>query len=392
VTPPRAATADEDSSAWRDPRQIAAGWAGASAVAPELLRHRARGDWWGALERTGQTLLVGREYEHLLLSLAVVGGRPRTAFMPLPHPSGIAYDAARGVVHVASTRNPNQLLELAPVTGVLRRADRKLEPPPDRPLVPVSARFLAGATYIHDLAVLGGRLHVNAVGENVVARVDPDGLERVWWPLCVDRDGEPVSDRNYIQLNSIAAGPDLAGSYFSASADRISARRPGHANFPVDGRGVIFSGATREPIARGLTRPHSARLREDTVWVDNSGYGTVGIAVDGGYEPVAELPGWTRGLAFADGIAFVASSRVIARFSQYAPGLDVEKAICGVHAIEVGSGEVIGSLIWPAGDQIFALELVPNEFSLGFPLSAPGRSSPALRDLFYAFTSTTRGE
>jgi uncharacterized protein (TIGR03032 family) len=312
--------------------------------------------------------------------------------MPLPHPSGIVYDAARGVVHVASTRNPNQLLELAPVTGMLPRADRELEAPADRPLVPVRSRFLAGATYIHDLALVGGRLHVNAVGENVVARVDPEGLERVWWPRCVERDGEPVIDRNYIQLNSIAAGSSLADSYFSASTDRISARRPGHRNFPVDGRGVVFSGATRETIARGLTRPHSARLHEGTVWVDNSGYGTVGIAGDGAYEPVTRLPGWTRGLAFAAGIAFVATSRVIARFRQYAPGLDVDNAVCGVHAIEVASGEVLGSILWPAGDQVFALELVPRDFSLGFPLSTPGRSSTALRDLFYAFTSTTRGE
>jgi hypothetical protein len=102
---------------------------------------------------------------------------------------------------------------------------------------------------------------------------------------------------------------------------------------------------------------------------------------------VAALPGWTRGLAFADGVAFVATSRVIPRFRNYAPGLAVERAVCGVHAVDTRSGQVLGSIVWPQGDQVFALELVPREFSLGFPLSTSGRRSAAARDLFYAFTS-----
>ena len=48
-----------------------------------------------------------------------------------------------------------------------------------------------------------------------------------------------------------------------------SARRPGHLNFPVDGRGVIFSGRTRDVVATGLTRPHSARLHEGTITVED---------------------------------------------------------------------------------------------------------------------------
>jgi uncharacterized protein (TIGR03032 family) len=383
----RSEASQEPGEAWRDPFQVISGWADAGAVPAELLAHRVRGEWWAVLERTGATLIVSREYEHLLLALSVAAGRRRISFMPMPHPSGVAFDAKRGVVHVASTRNPNQLFELAPATGVLPRSDRKLEPPAGRPLLPVRSRFLPGASYIHDLAMIEGELHANAVGENAVVRIGAEGTERVWWPRCVERDGEPAIDRNYIQLNSIAAGADVAHSFYSASAERISSRRPGHRNFPVDGRGVVFSGATREPVVRGLTRPHSARLDGEALWVDNSGYGETGIAADGRFEPVAALPGWTRGLAFAGGVAFVATSRVIPRFRQYAPGLEVERAICGVHALDTASGRVLGSIVWPGGDQVFALELVPRDFSLGFPLSPSGRKSTAVRDLFYAFTS-----
>jgi uncharacterized protein (TIGR03032 family) len=386
MTPPRASTPEEHSELWREPLQVVSGWADASQLSPALLKHKARGEWWSILEQTETTLLISREYEHLLLALTVADGKPKISFMPLPHPSGIAYDADRGIVHVASTRNPNQILELGPVTGVLPRADRPVATPPERPLVPLRSRFLPGASYIHDLAMIDGVLHANAVGENAVVRIDGDDPpRRVWWPRCVEVDGEPAIDRNYIQLNSIAAGDDISSSFFSASAEKISARRPGHRNFPVDGRGVIFSGETREPIVRGLTRPHSARLHEGRVWVDNSGYGQTGVVADGGFEPVAQLPGWTRGLGFADDFAFVATSRVIPRFRQYAPGLDVERAHCGVHAIDPRSGKVLGSIEWPHGNQVFALELVPRRFTLGFPLFKLGRQSTAVRDLFYAF-------
>ena len=92
--------------------------------------------------------------------------------------------------------------------------------------------------------------------------------------------GVPDFGRNFIQLNSIAAGKTLKQSFFSASSDSIGTRVPGQRNYPVDGRGVIFSGASREPVVRGLTRPHSARLWRRRLLVDNSGYGEFGL-VDG---------------------------------------------------------------------------------------------------------------
>jgi uncharacterized protein (TIGR03032 family) len=369
---------------WRDPQEVVGGWVGATPVTPALLRHRVRGEWWDTLEASGATLLVSREYEHLVLGLTVVEGRPRITYMALPHPSGIAWDELRGIVHLASTRNPNQLFELAPVTTTLARGDRHVEAPTGRPLMPLRSRFLPGATYVHDLAMVGGTLHANAVGENAVIAIG-DSIERVWWPRSIEVDGRPAFDRNYIQLNSIAAGPSIGDSFFSASSAAITARRPGQRNYPVDRRGVIFSGATREPLATGLTRPHSARLRGDEVWVDDSGYGAVGRIVDGGFEPIVKLPGWTRGLGIVGDVAFVATSRVIPRFSAYAPGLRVDEARCGLHAVDLASGQVRGSLFWPEGNQVFAVEPVPRAFSLGFPLEASGRRQAAVDDLFYAF-------
>lgn len=372
---------------WRDPAQITSQWREAQNLNPDLLRAQVRGAWWATLAACGITLLVTREYEHLIMALSAGADGPRVSYLPLPHPSGIAVDQRRNTVYIASTRNPNQVYELLPLSGMLERRDMALTPHHERPLLPVRSRFLPGCLYLHDLAFVGGVLHANAVGHNAVVRLHDDGsYERVWWPRCIEGPAGPVFDKNYLQLNSIAAGATLADSFFSASAARMSARRPGHKNFPVKRRGVIFSGATREPIADGLTRPHSARLYQGRIWVANSGYGELGPIENGGFQPVARLPGWTRGLCFHDNIAFVGTSRVIPRFRQYAPGLDVDASRCGIHAVDSSSGTVLGSLYWPYGNQIFAIAGLDAQCTSGLPfLAGRARQSEREKALFYAF-------
>jgi uncharacterized protein (TIGR03032 family) len=375
---------------WRDPTSTLRPWGG-GRTDPKLLRSRVSGRWWETLDRLGITLLVTREYEHLVMAMSVADGRPHVTHLPLPHPSGLAVDRRSGVVSVASTRNPNQVYELEPVRRTLVRGELAAPEVSDRPLLPVRSTIYPGALYMHDLAYVGGRLHANSVGQNAVVRLPGGGdHEVVWWPRAIERGGKPDLSRNWIQLNSIAPGRDLASSFFSASAEVVSARRPGHRNFPVDGRGVVFSGATREPIARGLTRPHSARLHRRRVWVDNSGYGELGIAGDGRFEPVLRLPGWTRGLCFCEGVAFVGTSRVIPRYRQYAPGLDVERSRCALHAVDCSSGEVIGSLTWPYGNQIFAIDWLKRSQSMGLPASRANGASSRIGHLFYSFDNPRR--
>jgi uncharacterized protein (TIGR03032 family) len=138
-------------------------------------------------------------------------------------------------------------------------------------------------------------------------------------------------------------------------------------------------------MASGLTRPHSARLDRGTIWVDDSGYGRLGIAVDGGFEPVATLPGWTRGLCIVGDLAFVGTSRVIPRYRAYAPGLDIDSSRCGVHAVDLKSGAIRASLFWPYGNQIFAIDWLPADVSGGFPWLASRQRPGRTRDLFYSF-------
>src|SRR5579859_2961589 len=164
------------------------------------------------------------------MGLAVEDGRPRVTFMRIPHPSGLAVDLEGERVHIASTRNPNQVYEFAPVASTLDTPPLVLV---DRPLVPLASAFYPGSLYVHDLALIKGRLHANAVGQNAVVRLGPSGRwERVWWPATIDTPGGPDFRFNYLQLNSIAAGSTVQSSYFSASSATVSTRRPGHLNFP----------------------------------------------------------------------------------------------------------------------------------------------------------------
>jgi uncharacterized protein (TIGR03032 family) len=373
------------SAEWRDTAQVASQWKEAAAVTSDVLESRASRGWWETLESLGITLFVTREYEHLVMAMSA--RERRVSYFPLPHPSGLTADRKRGKLYVASSRNPNQVFAFQPATGCLQRGDVRTAPDLHAPLVPVSSAFYPGCLYLHDLALVGGELYGNAAGHNAIVRLKSDGTyQRAWWPKCIETTDGPAFDRNYIQLNSIAAGATLKDSYFSASSAEMGRRRPGHLNYRVDGRGVIMSGRTRQPICEGLTRPHSARLHNKKVWVANSGYGEIGHAERGRLEVANRLPGWTRGLCLAGDVIFAGTSRIIPRFARYAPGVDAARSLCGVHAINRVTGKVLGSIEWPAGNQIFAIDWMPAAATAGFPFSLRARNPKRETAFFYGYS------
>lgn len=374
---------------WRNPQELVSIFGGAGWFSKSLLKYKATDSFWSIIESLGITLFVTREYEHLAIALSVKKGKPHQTYFHIPHPSGLVADRKKHKLYLASTRNPNQIYEFTRATAPPYLIDDNSGTDSrERSLLPARSTFHPGRLYLHDLALIDGTLYGNAVGHNAIVRFDAGGrADLAWWPKCIVKRGQPDFTKNHLQLNSIAAGKDLTRSFFTATSDRRRKISIGDVNYPVDKQGVLFSGETGEPVAFGLTRPHSARQYKGKTWVDNSGYGEFGFISGESFEPLIKLPGWTRGLSIHKNIAFVGVSRVIPRFASYAPGLNLKKCKCGIYAIDLKSGNVLGQIVWNAGDQIFALDYMDSRVVSGFPFKEIHRkSSPGLIKLFYSYT------
>jgi uncharacterized protein (TIGR03032 family) len=376
---------------WRDPLQLINFEGCFNRISPQLLKYKVYGDWWEIINRLNIRLLVSREHEHILMCLGCESDSPEISFLALPHPSGIAVDQDKRVIYVASTRNPNMIYQFNPIQGFIERKDknkfREISTAVKNTLVPGKVFFLPGSLYIHDMIFMNRKLYANAVGHNSIIQISEDGgYKYVWWPKCIEKENKPDISDNYLQLNSIAAGKTINNSYFTSSTEKILSTRPGDINFPVNKKGVLFYGKTKEVVCRGLTRPHSARMNEGKVWLNNSGYGEIGFVEKNKFNSFLKLPGWTRGLYFKDDIAFVGTSRVNTRFSNYAPGVDLKSDICAIHAIDIKKCKIIGSIDWPFGSQIFAVEGIDKNYFGGLPMNLLQRKTPEnLNHLFYAF-------
>jgi uncharacterized protein (TIGR03032 family) len=85
------------------------------------------------------------------------------------------------------------------------------------------------------------------------------------------------------------------------------------------------------------------------------------------YEAVAATPGFTRGLDFAGGLAFVGLSQV--RESAVFSGIPIterlppEERTCGVCVVDLRRGQTLALLKFECGVQeIFAVALLPRRF------------------------------
>lgn len=340
-----------------------------AGITSQTLKFQASDGFGQILNRLGITLLVSREYENLLISLRSDDSQSILQnFFHLPHPSGIIANRKKGLLYVASTRNPNQIVEFKISKKNLKRQNIKNNS--TGLLIPSRSKIYPGQYYFHDLATDGKNLYANSVGLNCIINVDLNStkIEKpIWWPKCIEISGKPDFTANYIQLNSIALGRNLKESFFTASASKISEFRPGQINFPVDGKGVILSGKTRESIYTGLTRPHSSKIYKGKVWVANSGYGEVGYFHNNKFIKKFKCNGWTRGICFVKDIIFIGVSRILPRFRKYAPGIKTKKQICSIIAYDLKTGKKLGEIKFPFGNQIFAIDYFYSVSCKGFP-------------------------
>ena len=131
------------------------------------------------------------------------------------------------------------------------------------------------------------------------------------------------------------------------------------------GGGVVLDIGADAVLARGLAMPHSPRVHDGRLYVLDSGRGTLCQVDrdDGSVATVAELPGYTRGLAFAGGVALVGLSTI--REKHVFGGMPVEERAgqlrCGVAVVDLDTGALRGVLECTAGaTELFDLRFLPG--------------------------------
>lgn len=127
--------------------------------------------------------------------------------------------------------------------------------------------------------------------------------------------------------------------------------------------GVLIDVPANEVVTTGLCMPHSPRVYDGKIWVLNSGRGELQV-VDpdsGSRQTVVRLMGYTRGLAFHENYAFIATSKI--REKREFGGLPIEENItdlrCGVYAVQLDTGQVEGYIEFKSGcTEIFDVQVL----------------------------------
>lgn len=381
---------NQQNESLRNPAEIVGASFTSCVLEKAGLKYKADSTFVNLLEKLKIGLIISREYENVVIHLSVKKGKIKQSFLPLPHPSGIAIDAHSKMLYLASSRNPNFILEMSFSNNYHQREDMKGAIHSSNVLLPSRQKFIAGSSYLHDLAIINNKLYANSVGNNGILEIDFNSAEspKLVWQANKNTN-EDFSSSNFLQLNSIAAGETLKESFFTASSEFPQKFKPGSLNFKVDKQGVVFSANTKEVICRHLTRPHSARIYANKIWLCDSGYGSFGKIEDGKYKAQFDLPGWTRGLFFYQNFAFVGVSRILPKFEKYAPGINLKKQCCGIFAFDIQKNEFVGKVEFPEGNQIFALEGIPLDDCGGFTTTSLNKASKKDINTYYKYKIET---
>jgi uncharacterized protein (TIGR03032 family) len=129
--------------------------------------------------------------------------------------------------------------------------------------------------------------------------------------------------------------------------------------------GLLMDISDNRIICEGLSMPHSPRWHNGELWVLESGKGNLSKVNEqtGELTVVATMPGFTRGIDFAHGLAFIGLSQV--RESATFSGLPLTESdnerFCGVWVVQLSTGNIIGFLRFNGSVQeIFAVQVLPH--------------------------------
>jgi uncharacterized protein (TIGR03032 family) len=211
----------------------------------------------------------------------------------------------------------------------------------DAVYVPRMAWF-TGDVFAHDVAMSpsGRPVFVNTLFSCLAAVDDAASFRPVWQPRFITQ----LAPQDRCHLNGLAVDPAGMPRYVTAVAETDTAR--GWRDKRV-GEGVVLDITSGEAVCRGLTMPHSPRLRDGRLYVLNAGTGELGLVdmAAARFHPLCFLPGFARGLAFIGDYALVGLS--LPRASPTFAGLPLEERLtekklpaqCAVAVVNLTTGQ-----------------------------------------------------
>ena len=322
-----------------------------SPPAPVAFHYTQSDSFVALLHQLGASLLVSTYQANKLLAVRASGQGLSTLVRTFDKPMGLAVDGSRLAL---GTRKEVWFLRNAPDIAP------RIEPAGmhDACYLPRSSH-VTGDIGIHEVAWVGDELWLVSTRFSCLCTLDPAySFVPRWRPPFISA----LAAEDRCHLNGLALVNGQPG--FVTALGTTDTRDGWRADKPHGG--CILDVASGEFVTQGLSMPHSPRWHDGQLWVLESGTGSV-LLVDrdsGKRESVVQLPGFTRGWAFAGHYAFVGLSKIRATSAMDGVPLAERRSElkCGVAAIDLRRGRMVGFVEFQtAVEEIFDVQLLPSQ-------------------------------
>lgn len=304
------------------------------------------------LNQCGISLLVTTYQAGRLVVLRANGTVLNTHFRNFPKPMGLATSAKGNRLAIGLA---TEIAEFTNMPAVASKAPP--EGKHDACFMPRST-YVTGNIQIHEMAFANDELwFINTSFSCLCTRGEGYSFRPQWRPSFVSH----LVPEDRCHLNGMAL---VDGQIRYVTALGETNTRGGWRENKRNG-GILIDVPRNEVLLRGLSMPHSPRWYNGQLWLLESGAGTIGT-VDlraGVYRPIAELPGYTRGVAFYGPLAFIGLSQV--RESAVFSGIPLverlQERTCGVWVVNIQTGATVAFVQFEdAVQEIFAVEVLPG--------------------------------
>jgi uncharacterized protein (TIGR03032 family) len=318
------------------------------APEPAPLRSVHTSNFAALLERLGIALVVSTYQAGKVVLVRSDGQSLNTHFRSFNKPMGLALQGNR--LAIGTTREIWEYRNVQAACGKLEPAGRH-----DACYLPRS-QHVTGDIQVHELGWAGAELWLVNTRFSCLCTLQQDySFVPRWRPPFVT--ALAPEDRCHLNGLGLVEGKPRYVTGLGQS-DEAQGWRP----VKRDG-GFLMDITDNALVLGGLSMPHSPRWYAERLWVLESGkggIGTVDVRADR-YTCLAELPGFTRGLAFCGKLAFVGLSQV--RESAVFGGLELTQRLkertCGVWVVHIDTGQTVAFLKFEdAVQEIFAVEVL----------------------------------